>query len=482
MGFLYFGAGVVAAIWAAACARRGALLWAVLVFLLLNSAFGVYFWQRNVGPLPLTLDRVALVAVVALFVMGWCVGTNDPKPLGAADWLLAAFLAVLVTSTFTHSWNTAPPETVVPVWRLITGYLAPAVIYWVGRQMRFGQRQSNQLLAALTFFGVYLAVTAILEIAGQWSLVFPRNIAEPTLGFHFGRARGPMLHAVAFGFYLGVCLMAACLWLPRQGRWGWATLCALAPLFLVAGYLSYTRSVWIGLALGITVLLTATLPRSWRTLALTLGVVACLFGGTLFWDKFLAFQREYSAAGTRESAELRKIFVHVSWQMFLDHPLLGCGFGQFYVEKFPYLSDRSTELQLEAIRPLIHHNMPLGLLTETGLLGLGLFLAVLAAWTIHAWRLWRDADAAEWTRWHSLFFLGVLGVYLPQALFHEVSYLNMVHTLLFFLAGVSTGLYQTALVASRRTAPLGEPGCRKAAAANQEFGGPSARAIRECAP
>lgn len=456
MAFIIFIAALVSLVWLAAYVRRGSLVWAVLAFLLLNSSFGVYFWHAQAGPLPLTLDRIALAVLLGVFALHWKMVDRVAKPWAPADTWMVAFLAALMFSTFSHDWNSAPEETVAPIWRLITGYLSPAIIYVVGRQMSFGARQSKQLLAALTLFGVYLSITAIFEIAGQWSLVFPKIIAEPTLGFHFGRARGPMLHSVAFGFYLGACLVAAWLWCPRYGRAGGLLLAALSPLFLLGIYLSYTRSVWIGAVLGLGVVLALTLPRSWRPLVLGAGIVTGVAALGLGWDKFMGFEREYSAAGTRESASLRSSFVYVSWKMFLDHPLLGCGFGQFYVEKMPYLSDRSTEMELEAIRPLIHHNMPLGLLTETGVIGLGLFLALVAAWSRDAWRLW-NSDADQWVRLQGAFCLALLGVYLPQALFHEISYMNMVHMLLFFVAGVSTGLCQAQCVQwqpARVAAPL----------------------------
>jgi O-antigen ligase len=443
MPFVVLATVATGSVWAAVYLRRGSLIWALLLFLLVNSAFGTYFWQQSLGPVPLTLDRIAIVAVLVAYLVQRALGRTWPKPLGHADWLLGGFLAVLLLSTLTHDWKSTAADGIVPIWRLITGYVVPAVVYWVARQMQFEPRQSRQLMAALTVFGVYLSITALLEMSHQWSLVFPRTIADPQLGLHFGRARGPMLHSVGFGFYLGTCLVAAWIWLGQHGRRGAVALALVVPLMLTGAYLSYTRSVWLGVALAMAIVLGSTLRGAWRPLLLGSGLCAGLIVAVCCWDRIMAFQRDYSAEGTRESVHLRKNFAYVSWRMFLDHPLLGCGFGQFYVEKLPYLSDRSTELNLEAIRPLIHHNLPLALLTETGLIGLLLFLCLIYRWLADAWRLWRHTENPPWMRCQSLFFLGVLGLYIPQALFHEVSYLNMVHMLLFCLAGFSTGLCQS---------------------------------------
>ncbi len=66
--------------------------------------------------------------------------------------------------------------------------------------------------------------------------------------------------------------------------------------------------------------------------------------------------------------------------MFLDSPILGFGFGQFPEAKWPYIDDRSTDLNLEIIRPLSHHNTYLSLLVELGLVGLTLYMLLLASW------------------------------------------------------------------------------------------------------
>ena len=156
-------------------------------------------------------------------------------------------------------------------------------------------------------------------------------------------------------------------------------------------------------------------------------------------DSLANLQREGSATEARTSADMRASFAYVSWQMFLDRPILGFGFGQFYREKLPYLSDHSTPLQLELIRDFIHHNTYLSLLTETGLVGLGLYLAILIAWARRGWRLTRS-DNPAWVRAHGVLLLGALATYAVQMLFHEVSYTTLDNSLLFLLAGIAVGL------------------------------------------
>jgi O-antigen ligase len=112
------------------------------------------------------------------------------------------------------------------------------------------------------------------------------------------------------------------------------------------------------------------------------------------WDSLMTFKRDkdLDAELTAESAKLRPVLATVAWHMFQDRPLLGFGFGQ-YKEVMPdYLADRTTDLPLEKARPFVQHNVFLALLTDLGLVGLGLFVAVLAGWTWYGWQLWYAND------------------------------------------------------------------------------------------
>ena len=79
----------------------------------------------------------------------------------------------------------------------------PIALYWIARQSTLTERGIWWIQAALAGFGVYLAITGLAEISGQWWLVFPKYIADPKVGIHFGRARGPMVQAACYGTRAG---------------------------------------------------------------------------------------------------------------------------------------------------------------------------------------------------------------------------------------------------------------------------------------
>ncbi|HEV3416985.1 MAG TPA: O-antigen ligase family protein [Pirellulales bacterium] len=433
-------AGLAGLIWAAAIAVRGSLIAICLATIVVGACFGFEFWHARLGAMPLTLDRFILVFLIVAFAAQTALRRTDPKPVRTTDRWLGLLLVYLAASTFTHDYLIQFPGDVSPVWRLVAAYLIPAVVYWIARQSPLTEGRVALVQNVLVLFGIYLAVTGILEITHQWSLVFPKQIADPTLGIHFGRARGPMLTSVSFGLFLAVCLLAALHLLPRLHRLGQLALLAALPLFFASLYFSYTRSVWIGIALAL--LITAGLALRGRlrgtvlaTMVIGLAVVSIGRG-----ESIVGFKRDQSAAETRDSAEVRTTFAYVSWKMFQQAPLFGVGFGHFPREKLPFLSDRSTNLRLEEIRPLVHHNTFLSLLTETGAIGLGLFLLVLWGWIRDGWALWRSPLAPDWARRHAMLLLGALGVYGSQLLFHELSYSALDNLLIFFLAGVQTGV------------------------------------------
>jgi hypothetical protein len=465
LGIAVLAAGILLAL-------GGSLLAGCAAVLVLSTCFNHHLVSFELGSLTLTLDRLAVVGLVAAWAWQSWRGGVEPRPLVLADALLAALLALLVANTLISGPRSDAGYT-PGAWRLVAGYLVPATLYAVARTARLTRTDVAGLAAVLTALGAYLSVTALLEILGSWDLVFPPHIADPSLGIHFGRARGPMLHSVSLGLYLGVGGLVAADLLGRRPL-GRGLLFAFLPLLLAALLFTYTRSVYLGVALGTIVWCSLTLPRLGQRVAAA-AVVASLLGMTFAQHGVLRFERgrlaEPASAGelpapapgdggqvaetqpipspdnpretpeaTRHSAYMRLVFAWVSWQMFQDRPLFGVGLGHFGAAKASYLANAPASLDVRSTARREHHIHYLSLLTEAGAAGLGLFLALLATWTWTAWRLHRDPQAAPWAARCAALFLGVLPIYLVQWAFHELSYAPGDHGLLFVLAGISVGL------------------------------------------
>ncbi len=282
--------------------------------------------------------------------------------------------------------------------------------------------------------GTYLAVTALFEVAHLWQFVYPKFISNPSLGIHFGRARGPMLQSVRLGICLTlvlVCLVVFTVWLRPTSKPLWLLCAGLVPLHMLALFLTYTRSIWMGAAFIVAVLVMGCLKGMPRRLAITGMMAGMMVALAIKGPDLIAFKREYSAAETRESTYMRASFAYVSWKMFQDRPLTGFGFNQFQVYNRPYLADRSTELRLESIRGYVHHNSFLSLLVDLGLVGFVLYTAVLIAFSRRIWQLWFALQAPTWARGVAIASACIMGVHLLQMAFHEVSFSAIENTILF---------------------------------------------------
>jgi O-antigen ligase len=442
MDAIAFIAGILGLVWGGVLLLRGGLVSGCLAMFLAGVCFGVPFFKIDCGPVPVTADRLLFVVIGLQYVFWRRFGWADPKPLGKPEILLLIFMAVMIFSTLRADWTSSNYQ---PLSWLILYYLMPAAVYWILRQTKITERSQLAVLGFFAVLGVYLAFTSIAEYGELWALVFPKYIvttAADQTSLFVGRARGPLLNPVINGILMTIGLTATLLWWPRFQKPGKLCLLTVALLMTAAIALSLTRSVWMGGVFAMALVVGPVIPRHWRL---------PLFGGSLLlglivaatqWDNLVAFKRDkqLTAEETASSVESRPIMAVIAWNMFLDRPVFGCGYAQYMTEHKNYLDDRSTDYPLERAREFGLHNVAFSLLTEDGLVGFGLFTAILFFWTRDAWRLWRRSDAPLWARQQGLLFLVTVGLYLINGMFHDVSIISMTNMTLFFMAGITASL------------------------------------------
>ncbi len=438
MELLFLMLALASIVWGGILLLRGGLMAGCLLLLLAGSCFGHAFWNMPLGPAPLTLDRLLWGVLIVQFLLLWKFRQVDHKPWGAAEWLLTAFIVVLGYSTFSHDWQVDHNR---PAATFVFFYFMPFVFYWVARQMPITERGLWWTWGGLAVFGMYLAVTAIAEVKEQWWMVFPKYIGFRSYAEYFGRGRGPYLNPTGAGIMLTAGLVACWMWWPRATGIGRVAIVGITALLATGAYFTLTRSVWMGAALAATIVVGLTLPRTWRwpaVLAISLCGVVLL---ATRWESLMSFKRDkdVSAEDVADSATLRPILAAVAWEMFLDRPLLGCGYGQYKLAHNFYLAERKFGLNLEKARPYVQHNTFLSLLTETGLIGLALFAGMLAVWSLSAWRLWRSQCPLAVRQW-GLFFLAFLSAYIVNGMFHDTSLIPNQNMFLFFVGALTSGL------------------------------------------
>ncbi len=446
---------VAALVWALVFAKCGSICAGCTLFVSLGYVLTRDFWQAHLGPIPLTADRVLMAGLVALFGWRWWRGTLKFRAANGAD-----LLAGLLLGYLTLRWSFTPAaeglaSSVSPSWRLIASFWMSAVLYIMIRNAELDSQHWKWLLLGLVSLGTYLAFTGVAEVTHQWWAVFPRFIANPELGTHFGRARGPALMSASLGVYLTICFWAAWFLWQSAGRWSRLALIGVMALMVLGLYFTYTRSCWLGLLGGMAIVPVLHFPREWRSIVVTGLLLGGGLGGLFLGGKVVDLGRKDSDASAGHSVSQRASFAIVSMRMFRDAPLVGCGFGRFYDMKMPYLSERSQQIELESLRKLDHHNTFLSILTETGLIGFALFVGLFFAWGRCSWRLYRSFTLPMWIRCHGLFSLATLIAYAVNALFHDLTLSPCEQWILCLVMGVSSGLVSlNPAVAARQGAAI----------------------------
>ncbi|MEL6109434.1 MAG: O-antigen ligase family protein [Planctomycetota bacterium] len=446
MNLLVLLFALAALVWMIPLARSGRLIRLAVVVLLTGTVVGPSFFAVQ-GPIQISIDRMLFFATVGFAFIGLRIGTTElPKP-HRVDWLMLAMLGWFCVSALLGGTN--PPGT-PPLARWLFYIAMPVGMYGLARVMTIRTDDIRWMFRCLIGLGIYLAVTAVLEIQGLHGLVFPRYIVNADDWEFFGRGRGPLMNPAGNGIVMAVSLTAVAVGFVTAGRGKRATLAAMAVCLLVGIYATLTRSVWLGGVAAIGMVGFIYSPRSLRVYCLLVAVL----GGGLFSmglkDQLVRMKRDknLSAADAQKSVQLRPLLAIVAWEMFQDAPLAGHGFGHYVVKHHPYHDDRSYELPLEVARPYVQHNVFLSVLVDTGLIGSMLF----ASWFISlagiAWRLARDELAKPEVRNIGLVMLGTLLSYLCNGMFHDVLIIPMIQMYLFFLSGVTLTAAQKGLAAA----------------------------------
>jgi O-antigen ligase len=410
-----------------------------IIFIIATSVFPPEYLSFRFPGVTLTLDRIWLGAIAVQFAVDWLNGRIKFRSLKGTDLIVMSFMIWLFIRTVTTPIGQEIKGQPSTMMHLINGYLCPLFLYILIRHTELKVETLWPALGLLILFGVYLSATAIFEVTKQWSLVFPQFIADPTLGIHFGRARGPMLQSVRLGMCLNFVLAALWifpLWLNYRKKWAWILVLSLTPLLLLAILLTYTRSIWMGTGAIVIILMLTLLEGKSRMLAVGGLTVATAMAGLIIGPNLVAFKREYTEAETLESTRMRGAFAYVSYKMFLDKPITGFGFNQFQVHNRPYLDDRTTNIRLESIRGYVHHNSYLSLLVDLGMIGGVLFMAASIAFARSAWTVWTHPLSPPFYRSASVLFFCVAAVHAIQMAFHEVSFSSIEYTILVFAAAI----------------------------------------------
>jgi O-antigen ligase len=201
------------------------------------------------------------------------------------------------------------------------------------------------------------------------------------------RISGPSSHVMTYsGILLPLSLMMLVLWV-RERKWWQLAACILSTLTLL---LTFTRSVWLGWAVAVAVLIVLSRAR----LAFYALPIAILFVTFL---PLPLFSRLVSTFDLQQSSNFDRLrMLEAGAEMIRDFPLLGVGPANV---KEVYSIYRKPDAPRP--RPPHLHNNVVQLWAERGILALAAYLLLLGLFIrecIHAWRgprhLWAEVGIA----------------------------------------------------------------------------------------
>lgn len=379
-----------------ACALTGSATFVLLPGVLFGVAGAAYLcvfvapsWLISIGlgltvfsgnsqhlGLPIGPDRLFIAAGLASIVLG----LPGHQPERRVLWRpLHAVLALVAAIAIVSAYGAGTLETSSGIFSLLDRLgLVPFLVFALAPVIYGTQRDRNALLTVLVVVGGYLGLTAILEGLGNVELTFPPYIADPTLGIHFGRARGPFLEGVANGLALYGCAVASAVAAYVWERPLHRRLAAIVAILCIVGTIfTLTRAVW--LATIVATLMTLVMSPRTRPALVPIAVAGfvILLAALTFVPGFATQVSERSSSQSPLWDRLNTNSAAV--RMIRDEPLGGIGWGAFD-ERAPEYLEAADHHPLTGVGIPVH-NVPLSHAVEIGLIGaslwaLGLLLAV----------------------------------------------------------------------------------------------------------
>ncbi len=336
-------------------------LYALLLAVPLSSVAGVDLPDVSIN----ATEPVAAILLIAWTARGFARRSLALSPSPALV-PMAAVLAAMLASTVNSISLAASVKEVVKWLELVLAYLFLTSLATTWTELR-------RVVLALLLIGSGEAVVGIFQFLASYG---PSHFSIGP----FLRAYGTFGQPNPFAGYLGTILLpAALLAIQRDDsrlRWAGLVAAALISLALVA---SFSRGAWLGAIMAAGAAMIVWSPRSRRLLAPAAGaflVVAVLAALNLLppdVNQRLGTALGYFGVFDVRTVELtpenwsvvqRMAYWQAAWNMFVDHPWLGVGTGNYALAYDTYSVPGWPDSLGHA------HNYYLNTLAETGIIGL----------------------------------------------------------------------------------------------------------------
>jgi O-antigen ligase len=356
-------------------ALGAALLALYATVIVLDPPFGVAVWMglsfvADLGGIQTGLT--AATPVFALVALATLAGRARRRDIvrGRAWWLL--FAAMLGWSVLSLGWAARPGAAS----ELLGQWARTAVLVLVVAVTVRTPRDARVVLAGLVA-GPVLSVAVGFAYGGLGDTSAPVTTATAVEGRLVGGVGDP--NFLAAGIVAAIVLAAVARSHVRAARWPLAATIGV----LVVGLMA-TQSRGGALAAAVAWIAALAVMRGRRRGILVGGLLAVALAGAYVAANPAALDRLTSAG---DEGNGRTELWTVAWRVARDHPLVGVGLDNFrvYAPEYVRRPGGLRYVELIADRPHVVHDTYLEALVETGVVGLGLLLAVLGVGVRETW-------------------------------------------------------------------------------------------------
>jgi len=397
-------------------------------YALLNPFFGVLFFAHITIFRPeslvweeLLFGRLHLITALAT-VVGYLIQRTGPARHGAHQRFNAIVFAVFVGWLWVVSLNS---NVSVDVSVERTLYITKILVFCIllNLTMTSPYRIRRYVLVSSASFGLVSLWAALQGLAGNWRL------EDVWLGGSNGLAAAL---ALMIPFTLSAALDPT---FPRWQRIGFGT---CIPTMIVCMMYTNSRGGFVGFVTGVLGLVLLARQKG-RLLVIVLTVMLLVYPliPADYSERLATIAQEDE--DTDLSAAGRPVLWRLAFRMWQDQPFLGVGLGNFSLVVDSYEGKaRDLVTSREMARVIFGnrrepHSLYLGMLAESGAIGLGLFLVLLLRNMF--WRLGSDENALGLVGKGAQ--AGVLG-FSVAALFGDFQYIDMVYWQLFLIGAIAS--------------------------------------------
>lgn len=418
---------------------NGLLIWMLLV--LFSRAAG----QINLPMLPdINFYRILWIILVLAFIVQIALRERDFLPITKIEIMMILFCAICLISML-RAGVLFKEEHGLVLRNFLNGYAIPFSIFFLVKNIVDSEQKIKKIFQFLLIIGIYLTLTGIFEYFRITALVFPRNIMDPNVGIHYGRARGPFTQAAVNGTVLGIIFLLSVYFFlhmhRKRSQIFFGIPIALMPIAL---FFTYTRACWIGFIFSL-LLIAFTYPRLRKIFLFGFFMIVTVI--LLNWSNLINKERTRGRIMAEGPIYNRINLYAASLKMFLEKPIFGFGFNTFEKESPAYFV-KIRGVPFEDLNKVLGaHDTLVSILVELGLIGLVPLLLIFFYFFRHSIKLYQILPSEPFLgKGLIAVFWGIGIIFIVNMQFIQTRYFLFPNSLFFLFAGIVVGLEQRRLL------------------------------------